>query len=78
MHPIVRRNFPLFGQLYHMHRRRVSPLLARSIFQRGFKLSYRCVPWTANRIERDAGPDYRAFASDGIRNPEKQTPAGFD
>ena len=62
MHPKVRRDFPRFGQLYHVDRRLVSPRSARSASERTFKFPDRRIARTPGRIERDAGAGLTAIA----------------
>jgi hypothetical protein len=64
MHPHGNRDLSLFGELDHVHRRRVSPSLARSAFQRRLKFPDRRIARTPDRIERDAGFGFAAGAFD--------------
>jgi hypothetical protein len=64
MDPDLRRDLALLRQLDHMHRRRVSPLLARPAFQRRLKFPDRRIAGTPDRVERDAGAGLTAVAFD--------------
>jgi hypothetical protein len=64
MHPEIRRDLARFGQLDHVHWRRVAAFAARSAFQRGFKLPDRRVPWPADVGERETGAGLTAIALD--------------
>ena len=64
MYPRIRDDLPLFGQPDHMHRWRVSPLLARPALQRRLKLPYRRVTRTPDRIERNSGARFTAMVFD--------------
>lgn len=48
-------NFLPFGQLDHMHARRISAFLARPAFQRGFQFPDRRIARAPDSIERNAG-----------------------
>jgi hypothetical protein len=62
MHPNVRRDFPLLGQLDHVNWRRVPPLLARPAFQRRLQFPDRRIAQTPDRIERQARARLAAMA----------------
>jgi hypothetical protein len=64
MHPLVRRDLPLFGQLDHVYRRSVPALSARSTLQGGLKFPYRCIAWPADRFKGQARSGLAAIALD--------------
>src|ERR1700682_6539342 len=64
MNPDVWRDLALLGQLDHVNRRRVSPLLARAAFQRRFKFPDRRIAWTPDRIEWQARAGLAAMSFD--------------
>jgi hypothetical protein len=64
MHPDVRRNFPHFSQLDHVHRRLVSTRSAGTASERTFKFPDRRITRAANGIKRNAGAGFTAMAFD--------------
>ena len=64
MHPNVRRDLALFGQPDHVHRRSVSRRSARSAFQRRLEFPNRSVARAPDRIQRQTGSRFAAFAHD--------------
>lgn len=60
--PNIRRDLAFPRQLDHMHWWGISPFLAGSAFQRGFKFPDRRIARTPDRIERKAGFDVAAVA----------------
>ena len=64
MHPNVRRDFPRFGQLYHVDRRLVSPRSARSASERTFKFPDRRIARAPDGLKRDAGAGLTAITLD--------------
>ena len=64
MHLLVRRNRALFGELDHMHARRIARCPARPAFQRRLQFPDRRVARPADVFERDAGFGFTAMALD--------------
>jgi len=60
MHPKIRRNFPFFRELDHVHGRRISAFLARPTFQRRFELPDR--RGATNVSERNACARFTSIA----------------
>src|SRR5438876_476802 len=56
MHPLVRRNLPLLGQLDHADRRLVTPRAARSASERCLQFPDRRITRPADSIQRHARP----------------------
>jgi len=64
MHPLVRRDLPLLGQLDHSNRRLVTTCSAGSASERRLQLPDRRIPRPADSIQRHACPCLTSAALD--------------